>query len=90
MCSAGGNAEGLARTFVDHEPPPYCADPTLFEVPAYQPSPSGEVCAAAGAARPARAALLILPGLLCLGSWTVERVGCAAAGLSWVLPGAAS
>jgi hypothetical protein len=32
----GGNVEGLYNKFVDASPPPYCADPKLFQVPVYQ------------------------------------------------------
>lgn len=43
----GGNLEGASRSWVDTHPPPYCSDPAQFQVPNYQPSPSGKVGAAA-------------------------------------------
>lgn len=39
----GGNMEGLARWFIDDQPPAYCDDPYRFVPPQYQPSPSGKV-----------------------------------------------
>ena len=39
----GGNMEGLARWFIDDQPPAYCDDPDRFTPPQYQPSPSGKV-----------------------------------------------
>jgi hypothetical protein len=34
--------EGLARFFIDDQPPAYCQDPFRFSPPQYQPSPSGK------------------------------------------------
>ncbi|KAL4420451.1 hypothetical protein ABPG75_010107 [Micractinium tetrahymenae] len=39
----GGNIEGLYRTFIDAQPQPaYCADPSLYALPVYQPIPYTE------------------------------------------------
>jgi hypothetical protein len=39
----GGNIEGLVYPFIDTPPPPdFCANTSLFELPSYQPTPSGQ------------------------------------------------
>jgi hypothetical protein len=62
----GGNVEGLATTFIDVDPPAYCANSTLYyaDYPAYQPTIAGQVRTAAGAAH-ARLVICVLWAPIC-------------------------